>query len=181
MQAKIDVLMREALTLDEQVDELLRGGSNIEAQRLQGQLNTKQQHLTIAESELHNHRLMTRHLMQEMATLDAALDQRVRGGSATAGASGRTRIPLAGASAPGGSDSSLLNTVSAKLDETRENLEGFLNRPKAPDRGPPRRPTQRFEIVDEEPDPRQPKPRGSDADEMNRRLSRLRKSGDDEG
>ena len=65
LQARIDERTRAVVELDKLVDEMLRSGDERSAQRLQGQLNMKQQQLTIAESELRDHRLMTRHLMQE--------------------------------------------------------------------------------------------------------------------
>ena len=69
LQAKNDSLMREAADLDQQVDRILQAGDEFGARRLQNQLNLKQQQLTIAESELRDHRLLTQHMMQEMATL----------------------------------------------------------------------------------------------------------------
>ena len=106
LQARIDQRMREVVELDKLVDEMLRSGDEYSAQRLQGQLNMKQQQLAIAESELHEHRLMTQHLMQELGALEMALEsqhgrERAQGGGASA-ASGRTRIPIDGAASGGG-------------------------------------------------------------------------------
>ena len=69
LQARIETLTQAALELDRQVDGRLRSGDELAARRLQGQLNMKRQQLTIAESELHDHRVLTQHLMQEMTTL----------------------------------------------------------------------------------------------------------------
>ena len=185
LQVKVDGLMREALELDRHVDGIMRSGDDIEARRLQAQLNTKQQQLTIAESELRDHRLLTRHLMQEMTTLESALERQEKqgapGASNAAESRGRMRIPIDGTSSSKAPDSSLLNSFSAKLDETRENLENLLNKPKSPEPPSRPRPYQKFDVVDEEPDPRQPKSRKSDPEDMNRRLSRLRKPSDDVG
>ena len=76
LQDKIDALMGEAADLDAQIDVSVRQGDEFGARRLQGQLNIKQQQLTIAESELRDHRALSRHLMQEMRNLEAALDER---------------------------------------------------------------------------------------------------------
>ena len=170
LQARIEERMRAVVELDKLVDDMLRSGDEVSAQRLQNQLNMKQQHLTIAESELHDHRLMTRHLMQELATLEAALDrqEQERRGQRAQGSSsgGKMRIPIDGEARPGKSSGnlkrSILDTMSNKLDETRTNLENMLDGSPAATR--PVRPSgvQRFEIVDEEPDPRRPKPRKKD-------------------
>ena len=188
LEARIDQRMREVVELDKLVDEMLRSGDEFSAQRLQGQLNMKQQQLTIAESELHDHRLMTRHLMQELGSLDMALDsqqRRERAQRGTASSSGgRTRIPIDGVASSGSqrgsADRSIFDTMSEKFEETRANLEGLLNNTPVSERPEPRRVAQRFEIVDEEPDPRKPKPRKKDEPDMNARLSRLSKPLEDE-
>ncbi|MCY3978007.1 MAG: hypothetical protein OXG23_07895 [Chloroflexi bacterium] len=188
LQARIEERMREAVELDKLVDEMLRSGDEFSAQRLQGQLNMKQQQLTIAESELRDHRLMTQHLMQELGSLEMALDsqqrrERAQGGAASS-SRGRTRIPIDGVASSGRprgrADRSILNTMSAKFEETRENLESLLGNPPVSKRTEPRGVAQRFEIVDEEPDPRAPKPRKKDEPDMNARLSRLSKPSEDE-
>ncbi len=188
LQARIDERMRAVVELDKLVDDMLRSGDEVSAQRLQNQLNMKQQHLAIAESELQDHRLLTRHLMQELATLDTALERQERerrGQRAQASSSaGRTRIPIDGDSNSGRSGGkvkrTILDTVSTKFDETRANLENMLDGSAAPPR--PARPSglQRFEIVDEEPDPRTPKPRKKDEPDMKSRLSRLSKPAEDD-
>lgn len=188
LQAKIDQRMREVVELDKLVDEMLRSGDEYSAQRLQGQLNMKQQQLTIAESELRDHRLMTQHLMQELGTLEMALDsqqgrERTHGGGASS-SGGRTRIPIDGVASSGrprgSSDRSILNTMNEKFEETRTNLETLLNNSPISQRSEPPGAAQRFEIVDEEPDPRKPKPRKQDASDMNARLSRLSRPSQDE-
>ncbi|MCY3834085.1 MAG: hypothetical protein OXG85_13815 [Chloroflexi bacterium] len=187
LQARIDERMREVVELDKLVDEMLRSGDEFSAQRLQNQLNMKQQQLTIAESELRDHRLLTRHLMQELSALETALDREQRPSASERGprsaAGGRTRIPIDGAATSGGvggsGGRSILDSVSDKFEQTRANLESLLG--DAPGSAPPERArkTQGFEIIDEEPDPRQPKPRKQDAADMNDRLSRLSKPADD--
>ena len=172
LQAKVDGIVQEALALDEQVDEMLRSGDEFGARRLQGQLNMKQQQLTIAESELQDHRLVTQHLMREMAALDSALDsreRRERSQSTSADSPSRRRIPVEGSASEG----TLLGAVSGKLNDARENLENLITKPSAPD--PPAKPRRydKFDVVDEAPDPRQPKPHKKDANEMKGRLSRL--------
>ena len=74
IQAKIDKLTQEAIQLDEQVDAMIKANDEFGSRRVQGQLNMKQQQLSIAESELRDHRTLTQHLMQEMTTLEMALD-----------------------------------------------------------------------------------------------------------
>ncbi len=137
IQAKVDGLMQAAVALDDEVDGLLRAGKDIEARQLQARLNAKQRQLTIAESELREHRLLTRHLMQELSSLEASLGQT---GQAPPR---RTSIPVDGAEAPA-------------------------------------RRYEKFDIVDEAPDPRPPKPQNHDKREMKRRLSRLSKPAADE-
>jgi len=185
LQARIDERMTEVVELDKLVDEMLRSGDEYSAQRLQGQLNMKQQHLTIAESELHDHRLMTRHLMQELGTLEMALDsEEQRQRAQTSSSAGKTRIPIDGVASSARQrenvKKSFLDAVTDKFDETRANLESLLDSSPAPER--PVRPSglQRFEIVDEEPDPRSPKPRKKDEPDMNARLSRLSKPAEDD-
>ncbi len=184
LQTKADALLQEAIDIDRQIDQLVRGGHEMEARRLQGQLNFKQQQLTIAESEVRDHRLLTRHLMQELNSLDAALERQERQGAeatpSTRATRQRTRIPLEGAQLPQrASERNIVDAVTNKLNETRDSLEGLINRPAAPAPSKTPRRFEKFDIVDEAPDPRQPKARKNDAVEMNRRLSRLRKPGAD--
>ncbi|MCY3780999.1 MAG: hypothetical protein OXG78_11865 [Chloroflexi bacterium] len=182
LEGKINSLTNEALDLDAEIDVCLRGGDQFGARRLQGQLNMKQQQITIAESELRDHRMVTRHLMQEMSTLESALDSRERQGSsqATRGESRprSTKIPVEGVAAAA---DSLVGSVAGKLDEARDSIETLLSRPPTAD--PPVRSgnKERIVIVDEEPDPRQPKPRKKDQENMSRRLSRLSKPAEDDG
>lgn len=188
LQARIEDRMRAVVELDKLVDDMLRSGDEVSAQRLQNQLNMKQQHLTIAESELHDHRLLTRHLMQELATLETALDRQEReqrGQRAQPpSTAGRTRIPIDGASKPGNRADNvkrtILDTMSNKFDETRTNLENMLEGSPAPSRQERPGGFQRFEIVGEEPDPRKPKPRKKDEPDMKSRLSRLSKPPEDD-
>ena len=187
LQARIDERMRAVVELDKLVDDMLRSGDEMSAQRLQNQLNMKQRHLNIAESELQDHRLLTRHLMQELATLETALDRQEREqrsqGAQPSSSTGGTRIPIAGVSLPGSRADNvkrtILDTMSNKFDETRAGLENMLDSSPAPPRQEGPRGLQRFEIVDEEPDPRKPKPRKKDAPDMNARLSRLSKPPED--
>ncbi len=185
LQHRIDERRSEAAELDKLVDELLRSGDAPSAQRLQSQLNLKQQHLTIAESELRQHRLMTRHLWQELNALEAALDrEQNRPAAPSAAAGGKTQIPIEGVGSSkmqrGRGKKSILDAMSSKFDETRANLENLLDDSPAPERQAPPRPVQRFEIVDEAPDPRQPKPRKQDEPDMKARLSRLSKPAEDD-
>ncbi|MCY3914746.1 MAG: hypothetical protein OXG49_01915 [Chloroflexi bacterium] len=188
LQARIDERMRAVVELDKLVDDMLRSGDEVSAQRLQNQLNMKQQHLTIAESELHDHRLMTRHLMQELATLETALgrqEEERRGQRAQSSSSaGKMRIPIDGGARPGKRGAkvkkTILDTMSNKFDETRANLENMLDGSPAPARPVLPSAVQRFEIVDEEPDPRTPKPRKKDEPDMKSRLSRLSRPSEDD-
>jgi len=185
LQAAVDERMRAVVELDKLVDEMLRSGDEFSAQRLQGQLNMKQQHLSIAESELRDHRLMTGHLLQELGTLEMALDNQEKRNQALPSAStGKTRIPIDGLGSPDKRratvNRSFMDAVTNKFDETRANLENLLDNAPAPERAGRPRGIQHFEIVDEEPDPRQPKPRKKDEPDMNARLSRLSKPDKDE-
>ncbi len=181
IQAKIDRLMQEALELDEEVDSLLQSDDEFTARRLQGQLNMKQQQLTIAEAELRDHRLLTRHLMQELGTLETALasqENRIRRQTdASNKAPRRTSIPIEGS---GGGDKTILDSVSDKLNETKESLENLLNNSPVPasSESPPR--FAKFEIIDEEPDPRQSRKPEKDTGKMDARLSRLSKPAEDD-
>ena len=185
LQTAVDERLRAVVELDKLVDDMLRSGDEISAQRLQGQLNMKQQHLSIAESELRDHRLMTRHLLQELGTLEMALDSQARRSQTPPAASaGKTRIPIDGVGSAGKRRAtvkrSIVDAVADKFDETRANLENLLDSSPAPERTESPRGIQRFEIVDEEPDPRQPKSRKTDEPDMNARLSRLSKPDQDE-
>lgn len=186
LQDKIDGLMREAADLDAQIDVSLGQGDEFGARRLQGQLNIKQQQLTIAESELRDHRTLSRHLMQEMHNLEAALDERDRQAQTRPAADRqsprRTRIPVDGAGLRArAGDQPLVGAVTDKLNEARDGLESLINR-EPPQPAPPKTAPRgsRFIVVDEEPDPRQPKPPKKDAGDMKRRLSRLSKPSDDD-
>lgn len=176
LQAKIETLMQQALELDGRVDAMLRSGDEFAARRVQGQLNMKQQQLTIAESELRDHRLLTQHLMQEMTTLEMALDnqaRRTKTSSSRRSPGGSTRIPIEGV------DSAQDKSVFDKLNETRSSLENLLNNSPVPAAPEVSERYDKFDIVDEVPDPRQPKPRARNKDDMKSRLSRLSKPDED--
>ena len=187
LQAKIEALLSETADLDQHVDRVLRTGDEFGARRLQNQLNFKQQQLTIAESELRDHRLLTQHLMQEMSAVEMALGDQERGTKphAAAGERGpaRRRIPVQDqqdASTREASSNSLIGSVTEKLDEARSGLENMLNNSPVPKPSQITNHHKRFEVVvDEEPDPRKPKPRKSDKPDMDSRLSRLSKPDDD--
>ena len=176
-QAKIDALMQAALELDQQVDRMLHAGDESAARRLQTQLNMKKQQIAIAESELRDHRRLTQHLMQEMTALDMALDSQER--RAKTPASGQSpssgiRIPIEGQS------KSVLDTVSGKLNETRASLENLLNNSPVPTAPQISEAYEKFEVVDELPDPRQPKSQPpQNKVNMKDRLSRLSKPDED--
>lgn len=168
LQTKIDKLMGEALDLDEQVDAALGAGDSFGSRRLQTQLNLKQQQLSIAESELRDHRLATRHLRQELSVLEAALDEQERG---------RARIPVEEQPPSAGQAAkAIARDAAGKLNETLDALDIRL-----PNQKPPQPRPTRYQIVDESPDPNSPKPKGKDASVMNERLSRLRQPDDDPG
>ncbi len=187
LQAKINALLRETADLDHQVDLVLRTGDEFGARRLQNQLNFKQQQLTIAESELRDHRLLTQHLMQEMTAVEMALgDQEGRTmprASSKERGSARRAIPVQDArDAPAAeaASNSLMGAVTGKLDEARSGLENLLNNSPVPKPSQITGHYERFDlVVDEEPDPRKPKPRKSDKLNMDARLSRLTKPDDD--
>ena len=185
LQKKIELLMAEAMELDRQVDAHVKADDGIGARHVQGQLNLKQQQLTIAESELRNHRMMSRHLLKELAALESALDKDERAarasGNRPAQGAARRRIPVGESAGPAESRSpSILNAVTGKLDEARSGLESLLNNSPVPEPDDLADRFQRFDIVDEAPDPRAPKPSKADKPEMDARLSRLRKPADDD-
>jgi len=100
LEAKVQALMNEAMELDKEVDGLLRAGDKTGARRRQEQLNMKQRQLAIAESELRDHRRVTRHLLQELGGLEGALQAGPRRPAAPR--IPRTRSRPAWPSGPGG-------------------------------------------------------------------------------
>ena len=187
LQEKAERIMQEALELDKQVDTLLRSGDEIGARHLQGQLNMKQQHLTIAESELRDHRLLTQHLMQDMSKLEAALDNQQRqthSHSVTKSGGGSLRIPVQGTSGRSSSaenkPASIIGAFSEKLEDARSGLENLLNNSPVPQPPAADRRYKKFEVMDEMPDPRAPKPSKESPSDMSDRLSRLSKPNDDD-
>ncbi len=186
IQAKIDRLTQEVIQFDTEVDELVRRGDEFGSRRVQSQLNMKRQQLAIAESELRDHRVLTQHLMQEMTTLEMALDnqQRQQATQPPPSQSQGMRIPVEGvdttqSSKPAG-DKSVLDAVSDKLNETRSSLETLLNNSPVPKPPEVSQRFEKFDIVDEVPDPRKPKSPNQDKADMSERLSRLSKPDDDE-
>ena len=188
LQEKIELLMGETLELDQRVDAFVQADDDIGARHMQGQLNLKQQQLTIAESELRDHRLLSRHLMQELAALESALDAQERRPQTSADrpsrkSSGR-RIPIDGIRGTGPTNESrspsIIGSVSDKLDEARSGLENLLNNSPVPEPQELRGRFQDFDVVEEVPDPRRPKPKKPDKPDMDSRLSRLRKPKDDD-
>jgi len=180
---KIERIRSEAVALDEEADRMVKSGDEFAARRVLGQLQMKQQQLTIAEAELRDHRLLTQHLMQEMTTLDMALDRQDRQQQQTSRQStssgGGTRIPVEGVS----SDSkSFGDNVRDKLNETRASLENLLNNSPVPNPPEVSNRFEKFDIVDEVPDPRTPKSQKkdtSDQSDLSERLSRLSKPDDE--
>ena len=95
----------------------------------------------------------------------------------------RKRIPVEDARDGVGSNiqgSSIIGSVTDKLDEARSSLENLLSNSPVPKPSQITGHYERFDVVvDEEPDPRSPKPRKSDKPHMDARLSRLSKPEDD--
>ena len=183
LEAKIQQIREEAVILDEQADKQVKSGDEFGARRALSQLQLKQQQLTIAEAELRDHRTLTQHLMQEMVTLDMALENQERQKAQPANPTtkkGGVRIPIEGVSTSASNeDKSLRDTVTEKLNETRSSLETLLNNspvPKSPDIS---KRFEKYDIVDEVPDPRTPKSQKKDKGDMNQRLSRLSKPDDE--
>ena len=193
LQANIAALQRELADLDHQVDRGLRAGDEYGARRLQNQLNFKQQQLTIAESELRDHHLLTQHLMREMSTVEMAVEKSMESQeesqerrarsrhTAAERESARRRIPVQDKrNARDAAGPSLIGALTGKLDEARSSLGDLVNN--SPVAKPSRTAShgKRFDvIVDEAPDPRKPKPRNSDKANLDARLSRLSKPEDD--
>lgn len=181
LEAKIETLMRAALDLDQQVDRRLHSGDELAARRLQVQLNMKQRQLTIAESELRDHRVLTQRLMQEMTALEMALDsQDRRAETAAASSSGKSQpgsisVPVEGLDSV--QRPSVFDAAADKLNKTRSSLENLLNNSPVPAAPGISKQYEKFDIVDEAPDPRQPKskPRMPNEGDMKARLSRLSK------
>ena len=71
LQEKVTALMQEATQLDLQADEAVANGNDSEARHLIGKLQRIQQRLTIAESDLREHQIVTQDLIQKVNTLDA--------------------------------------------------------------------------------------------------------------
>ena len=182
---KIERIRSEAVVLDEQADEMVKSGDEFAARRVLGQLQMKQQQLGIAEAELRDHRLLTQHLMQEMTTLDMALDNQERQQSkpkaqSSPSSSRSTRIPVEGVSSPSEpEEKSFGDNVRDKLNDTRSSLENLLNNSPVPSAPEVSDRFQKFDVVDEVPDPRTPKSKKKDSGNMSDRLSRLSKSDDE--
>lgn len=185
---KIERIRSEAVVLDEQADEMVKSGDEFAARRVLGQLQMKQQQLTIAEAELRDHRLLTQHLMQEMTTLDMALDnqerQKQQSPRPSAASGSGTRIPVEGVSSDRRSEPKTFgDNVRDRLNETRSSLENLLNNSPVPKPPEVSNRFENFDIVDEVPDPRTPKSQQKKdkptKEDMNDRLSRLSKPDDE--
>jgi len=74
LQSKIDGLRQQALSLDEQADRHIQERDQAAARRTQELLLMKQRQLAIAESELHDHRRMSQHLLSQLLELEGALN-----------------------------------------------------------------------------------------------------------
>lgn len=184
LEAKIQGIREEAVILDEQADKQVQSGDEFGARRALSQLQMKQQQLSIAEAELRDHRVLTQHLMQEMTTLDMALDnqerQKSRQANQPTSQSRGTRIPVEGVSSDDRAvDKSLRDTVTDKLNDTRSSLENLLNNSPVPKSPEITKRFDKYDIVDEVPDPRTPKSQKKDKGDMNDRLSRLSKPDDE--
>ena len=184
---KIERIRAEAVVLDEEADRMVKSGDEFAARRALGQLQMKQQQLSIAEAGLRDHRLLTQHLMQEMTTLDMALDNQDRQKQqaprqSTSSGSG-IRIPVEGVSSDDEQDSKTFgDNVRDKLNETRASLENLLNNSPVPNPPEVSKRFEKFDIVDEVPDPRTPKSQKKDKPDkgdMTDRLSRLSKPDDE--
>jgi len=78
LQEKVASLMQDAERVDRQADEAVENGDEIQARRLIAQLQRIQQHLTIAQSDLHEHQLVTQDLIQKVNVLDAVVAEAKR-------------------------------------------------------------------------------------------------------
>jgi tRNA/tmRNA/rRNA uracil-C5-methylase (TrmA/RlmC/RlmD family) len=178
LQAKIDKLMQSVIRLDEQVDAMVQANDVVGARRMQVQLNMKQQQLAIAESELRDHRTLSQHLMQEMTTLEMALDSQKRASQAPPETSPNRKVSIPVDDADSQPDDTVIDVVTGKLQQARDSLDHLLNNSPVPSASDVSERFENIDIIDEVPDPRQPKSRKSDAD-MARRLSRLSKPDDE--
>lgn len=179
LQTKIDKLMQSVIRLDEQVDAMVQANDVIGARRLQVQLNMKQQQLAIAESELRDHRTLSQHLMQEMTTLEMALESQKRASqpSPETPSNRKVSIPIDD-DVDSQSDDTVIDVMTGKLQQARDSLDTLLNNSPVPSASDVSKRFEHIDIIDEVPDPRKPKSQKQDAD-MARRLSRLSKPDDD--
>ncbi len=186
LEAKIKARQQRLRKLNQGVDDMIRNGYEAEARRMQNELNSIVRELEIAESDLSEHRMVSRNLLQELNTLEGLLERTLPPSSRPKGRRQDSRspikIPVAGAQTAAkdgeSGEKTILDSVSGKLNEARAGLGSLFNEAPKHDKKPRRQRFQRYEIIDEEPDPRAPKKREPKGPDMNDRLSRLSK-GDD--
>jgi len=75
LQERVDSLMQETAALDAQADEAVKQGNEAQARHIIAQLQRTQQRLTIAESDLREHQLVTQDLIQRVNLLDAVVSE----------------------------------------------------------------------------------------------------------
>jgi hypothetical protein len=116
--------------------------------------------------------------MQEMTTLEMALDSQKRASQAPPETSPNRKVSIPVDDADSQPDDTVIDVVTGKLQQARDSLDHLLNNSPVPSASDVSERFENIDIIDEVPDPRQPKSRKSDAD-MARRLSRLSKPDDE--
>ena len=181
LQERLSGLMNRAADMDAEIDERLERGDQLGARRLQSELVALQRQIGLADAELEDYRRITQDMLRELADIEAMLDkleaQDRQAKRDEASGRGKVRIPVDGA----GQADANAEGREGKLNPARGNIETMITREPSKRRSPASSQKERIVIVDEEPDPRQPKTRPSGDRNMSRRLSRLSKPEDDSG
>ena len=75
LQERVESFTRDIAALDAQADEAVKAGNEAQARHIIAQLQRTQQRLTIAESDLREHQLVTQDLIQRVNLLDSVVSE----------------------------------------------------------------------------------------------------------
>ena len=113
LQAKVHTVTDDVTRWDAQADEAVTAGNDAAARHAIDQMRSAQQRLAMAESDLHEHRVVTHELIERVNMLEAAVADARRADTEKASEAGQTSIQTAG------------QALSDVLREAREKIAGM--------------------------------------------------------
>jgi phage shock protein A len=174
LQAKVDKLYQDIADWDRKADEALEAGKQDVARYALERMQQANRDLAMTEADLKEHSYITQELISQVNMLDATIQ------------TSQDEAPQEEDSPSEPTSEDIGRQIIQQLDNTREKLSGLISEYTAKVTGSdaPQKPlSQKYDIIDEEPEPphqvKHPVKRDKVDDELSARISRLSKPEDD--